>query len=208
LSALKSKLTFPTRDSATSSPSPELAAAVATPMSEALILQTPETPTKTPPPKKSRTSHLQTPPSPVNLEQLERGAEQLQLVTAALQSALTNPGVDKKGFNIESLPVHEGRIVPPSFGMEFHSVYLRLPEAVLPAADQKLTGKSNYTIASAEKSAVQIQLSNKNVFIVRTARAPWQKTSGTPNVAWAKYASMEEARLFTVDKVGGWTPAP
>ena len=191
LSALKGKLSYPTRESpASSSPTslPLLALAdSATPTEdelandlEALLLRTPETPPTTPMPKRSRTSHLQTPPPAVNMQLIEGRLPELTTVTAALQSALTNPCDKLKGFNLESLPVVEGRVVPRNFSMDLHGVYLRLPQAVLPTATQKLVGKSNYTITSAENSAVQIQLNNKCFFIVRMAGAPWPKTSGSP----------------------------
>ena len=162
---------------------------------------------ETPPPllKKSRTNHLQSPPTPVDVDVLESAAVHIPMVTAAMQSAVTNPAAAGKGFNLESLPLHEGRVVPPNFSMELHQIYLRLPECVMPADGAKLTGKSNYTITSSEKSAVQVQLSNKCFFIVRIAGAPWPKTSGSPNVAWARFSSIEEAWAHTVEKVGGWT---
>ncbi len=156
-----------------------------------------------PNPKRSRTGHLgESPVEEVDISRLEGSVA--SMVSSGGQASLTNPAEKAKPWTVEDLPLHEGRLVPANFNLQYHPVYVRLPEACMPTPGQRLVGNNNYTVFSTSKSAIQVQLAHTCLFVTKIGGKPWPKDQGSPNVSFTKFPNLEEAWACAVAKAGGW----
>jgi hypothetical protein len=116
---------------------------------------------ETPVAKRSRTGHLASRPPKVEVDE-----HAVVLATPSAQSTIASGGGSKADsppkWCLEGQEIFdENRAVPENFDANVHSAFMRIPPECCPQPEQKLAGKSNFTIKDSASRAVQVHLRNK-----------------------------------------------